>query len=220
MQKYQKASLAKAIGSKIKKPLFELSESQIAALKSASEVVLAVVAVLGIAAVSIAAPNALAGIHKIAKLANKFSRLNTKQKKRHLTKTFYYLKDSGLIEISPKDGGDFEVKITAKGRKKITRMNFLRIQVPKTKKWDGRWWLVLADIPTEDYKNQADMFRKKLKNLDLFPLQRTVWAYPYDPRDEIDFIAAHYGIDRFVTCAEVITLDEQDEKKVREHFSL
>ena len=58
MQKYQKASLAKAIGSKIKKPLFELSESQIAALKSASEVVLAVVAVLGIAAVSIAAPNA------------------------------------------------------------------------------------------------------------------------------------------------------------------
>lgn len=51
-----------------------------------------------------------------------------------------------------------------------------------------------------------------------FPLQRTLWFYPYDPRSEVEFIITYYGIERFVTVMEIYRLDKDDESKMLSHF--
>lgn len=51
-----------------------------------------------------------------------------------------------------------------------------------------------------------------------YPLQRTLWLYPYDPRLEIEFLIQHYGIERFVTVMEVNRLDRDDERVLKAYF--
>ncbi|OGE84822.1 MAG: hypothetical protein A3J48_01250 [Candidatus Doudnabacteria bacterium RIFCSPHIGHO2_02_FULL_46_11] len=89
--------------------------------------------------------------------------------------------------------------------------------MPKAAKWDGRWWAVLADIPVKD-RVWADQFRVKVKTLGFYPLQRTVWFYPFDPRDEIDFVAEFYHVYRFVTVIRVDKLNENDRQTLQKYF--
>jgi DNA-binding transcriptional regulator PaaX len=97
-------------------------------------------------------------------------------------------------------------------------MSFDHLSITRPKVWNRHWWVVLADIPSKDFRVQADMFRKKLKNMEFYPLQRTVWIHPFDPRDEIDFVSVHYGIERFVTVLEATTLHADDRERLEKYF--
>ena len=127
-----------------------------------------------------------------------------------------YLKRKGYVELIP-EGEDFKMKITQKGRKKIQKMNFGNLQINITKPWNGRWWVIVSDVPKE-FRRRADYLRAKFKEMKFYPLQRTVWVFPFDPRDEVDFVAAYYHLDRYVTAMEVVTLDPSDKKLLRGYF--
>ncbi|MBI4049474.1 MAG: hypothetical protein HY395_01495 [Candidatus Doudnabacteria bacterium] len=77
---------------------------------------------------------------------------------------------------------------------------------------------MLADIPSKPYRKHADFFREKLKSLGFYPLQRTVWIHPFDPRDQVEFVAAFYSLEKFVTTMEVSRLEAEDEKVIFNHF--
>jgi len=96
-------------------------------------------------------------------------------------------------------------------------MNFEDLQIRVEKSWNSHWWVVVSDVPKE-FRYQADRFREKLKKMKLYPLQRTVWVFPFDPRDEIDFVSAYFGLDRYVTVMEVLKLDPADGQLIREYF--
>lgn len=198
------------------KPQPKLQNNDFQNLKNAGEVILSLVSIAGLATLAVVAPNAVKMIYDFKKLGNAYKRASPKKIEYDLTKAFYYLKKKSYVEIF-KSQGDIYFKITAKGRKKIRQINFRNLKIPKTF-WDKRWWFVMADIPTKEYKNQADQFRKKIKELMFYPLQRTVWAYPYDPRDEIDFISAHYGLERFVTVLKAEVVDESDSQDLTAYF--
>jgi hypothetical protein len=78
---------------------------------------------------------------------------------------------------------------------------------------------VAADIPTKDHRQGADLLRRKLKQMGFYPLQRSLWFYPFDPRPEIEFICREFGVANFVTVMEINRLDVQDEKLLKKHFS-
>ena len=129
------------------------------------------------------------------------------------------MRDSGLIKFRG-EGGDFKLKLTNKARKFLEKLNFRTIQVGKQKTWDKKWWLIVADIPTKEHRLGADQFRKKLKDMGFYFLQRTVWFYPFDPRKEIQFISETYGIQKFITVMEVSRLDVEDERRMKQFFKL
>ena len=97
------------------------------------------------------------------------------------------------------------------------RISFRGLKLKKERKWSGTWWIVLADIPVE-FRSQINLFRKKIKSLGMRTLQRSVWIYPYDPSDEIAFLAKYYGLERFITTIEVKTLEAEDEQNFKHHF--
>lgn len=214
MNKYRKNSLANLIRQSAPQTTFQLSRRQIERLKSISQILLAAVAVAGIVAVTVAAPNILQ-LLKYTKWGRKkfFQKGKNRGQEIKISQACYYLKRQGYIELVPQ-GHDIVMKITEKGRKKIRRMNFENLAVPAAKNWNGHWWLVLADIPSRLYRSRADLLRKKIRELGFYPLQRTVWVYPFDPQNEVNFISCHYNVDRFLTTVEAVSLEPEDNEKL------
>ena len=101
-----------------------------------------------------------------------------------------------LINLIEK-GNDTYIEITENEKKLIKQFDYENIELPKNKKWDKKWRLVVFDIP-EKNKKERFAFSEKLKTLGFYPLQKSVFIYPYDCRNEIDFICNFMSIDRYV----------------------
>ena len=218
-RKYERsgtASLYAAVRTtKRAKPL--LTPAQIEALKTASGVVLAILAVVGIGLLTAVAPNllgALAKLNKAQSRGRKFDRQETEEK---LLKTLYYLKSSNLINVSSSKG-EVTVSLTEKGNERVKSLDIASITAPKLKTWDGKWWLVAADIPTLTHRSGADLLRKKLRSMEFYPLQRTLWLYPFNPAEALQFIVDSFHIGQYVTLMQVSALDKEDERHVTAFF--
>jgi DNA-binding transcriptional regulator PaaX len=136
-----------------------------------------------------------------------------------MERAFYYLRDSGLVKFHG-ESSNLKISLTEKAKKFLVKVGFRTASVNKPKVWDKKWWLVAADIPTKEHRLGADQFRAKLKNMNFYFLQKSLWIYPYDPRKEIKFIAETYGIERFITVMEINRLDVEDESKAKQFFGL
>lgn len=194
-----------------------LTPQQIEKLKTLSNIALAVIAGVGIIALSAIAPNIFVAVDKIFSEKYPNRKFSKREKDIKVSQTFYYMKRSGFIRMKP-IGSDFKIFLTKLGKKRLGKLNFENMVIKRPSSWDGKWWQVAADIPTKRYRRGADLLREKLKELGFYPLQRTLWFYPYDPREEIEFIVKHYGIERFVTVMEVSRLDKEDEAKMKQFF--
>lgn len=194
-----------------------LTEEQMEKIRSIGIALLAVVAGAGIIALAATMPNALGLAAKILDKKYPNRRFTRREKELKIAQGFYYLKRSGLVVIHP-SARDLKIYLTKKGKRRFKKLNIQALTITHSKKWNGRWWQVAADIPTEKHKLGADAFRKKVKEMKFYPLQRTLWIYPFDPREEIEFLARYYGIDRFVTLMEISRLDLQDENVLDEYF--
>lgn len=193
-----------------------LDNQQLAKLHRASEIALGVIGALGIISLAVMAPNLLQILDRFI-YKKDFKKISSNEKQKRTLRTFYYLKQKGFIKLKP-DKEDYKIFITNLGRKKLQKLNLAFVSVTRPRKWNGRWWQVAADIPTKKYRQGADMFRRKLKQMGFYSLQRTLWLYPFDPRKEIEFISREFNIANFVTVMEIYRLDVQDEKLITKHF--
>ena len=200
------------------RPTVELTDDQKQLIKTVAGAALAVIATAGVIAIAAAAPNIFAAVDKVYRQA-KGKKHSFKEKRAKTAQAFYYLKKQGLIQIKPNKNG-LLARITPKGRDKIRKLNLDTLRVKRPKHWDGKWWLVAADIPTKEYRWAADLFRDKIKQMQFYPLQRTLWLYPYNPISEVEFVSQYFGIARFVTVMEINRLDRDDEEKLLKFFKL
>ena len=92
---------------------------------------------------------------------------------------------------------DVTLTITANGKQRALRYSAKDMKIEKPAKWDGTWRIVLFDIP-ERHKRGRDALAEKLKELGLHPLQKSVFVYPYECKDEIDFIVELYELAPYV----------------------
>ena len=198
-----------------RKPI--LTEAQVEKLKTVGNVVLAIVASAAVVSLAFTVPKALVALDIFTKKRFPHQKFSKRERDRKISDVFYYLKRSGYVRMWP-TGKDFKVLLTKLGRKRLKELDFDTLAIKPPKSWDGKWWQVAADIPTKKYKSAADSLRRKSKDLGFFPLQRTLWFYPYDPRVEVEYIANRFNIGRFVTVMEVSRLDRDDEKRMRLYF--
>ena len=146
------------------------------------------------------------------------TREDREELERRIEKQIYYLKKQKYIKLIPQ-GKDYRVELTAKGRRMLSKFKFDSLLVDRHgKKWNGHWWLVIADIPSKKFRYAANMFHNKLKQMYFYPLQRTAWVYPFDPREEVDYVATFYKIERFITTMEVASIDASDKRVLIKHF--
>lgn len=128
-----------------------------------------------------------------------------------------HLRRQKLIEhTTDKDGKTF-VRITRKGEIKLKKFSIELIKIHKPKKWDGKWRLVMFDIPIRFTKGR-EALRYHLRELGFYQFQKSAWIYPYPCKDEIIFVADFYGLSKYM---EVLTVESilRDEK-MRKTFGL
>ena len=100
-------------------------------------------------------------------------------------------------------GNKISIEITEKGKRRLLEYDFENIKL-KAKKRDGRWRIIIFDIP-EDKKRNRDAFRKKLIQIGCIRLQDSVFISAFPCKDEIDFLVHFLEVSDFVTVA---TLNE------------
>lgn len=90
-------------------------------------------------------------------------------KKASLAKALKRLRESGLVELIDDKEMSFRLTDSGKDRALWERMQY------GDEKWDGKWRLVIWDIP-EKRRTARDLLRFKLKQLGFVQWQKSVWA--------------------------------------------
>ena len=97
------------------------------------------------------------------------------------SKSIYSLKKRNYIKITEKRG-QRKIELTQKGKEEMIKYKIkLKIKKPK---WNGKWFGISWDIP-EASKKDRNYLRKQLKWLGFKELQKSIWVFPFDIREEI-----------------------------------
>lgn len=118
------------------------------------------------------------------------------------------LQKQEMISIR-EDGEKISIEITEKGKRRLLEYNFEYIEL-KIKKRDGKWRLVIFDIP-EDQKKNRDAFRRKLLQLGMKRVQDSVFDSAFPCKDEVDFLCNYLEISDFVTLVSLDKIERGEE---------
>lgn len=171
--------------------------------------VLAIAAIPGLVFIAASMGNAV-------QVLNQFNK-KKKYDKRQISNIFSSMKRQRLIEYFEDKDGKTIVRITKKGQSRLRAFEISLIKIKQPKKWDGKWRVVMFDLPIR-FNKAREALRWKLKELGFVQFQKSVWAYPYPCEDEIIFIADFFGVGKYV---EVLVVESilRDEK-LKKEFNL
>lgn len=125
------------------------------------------------------------------------------------------LRKRGLVEIIKKQRGVVTVKLTKEGKKKLKRYQIDFLEIEKPRKWDGKWRIIIFDIPVK--KNYArEMLRRKMKALGFYKLQASVFVHPYPCLEVVNFLRNYFGVSSEVEYLDVNSLESQN--RLISHF--
>jgi hypothetical protein len=119
-----------------------------------------------------------------------------------------------LVDWQEKPDGSIRIVLSEEGKKRALEYNFDELKIKEPDRWDGKWRGVFFDIP-EKRRKARDALRDKLKELGFYEMQKSVFVYPFPCRDEIDFIVEFFNIRPFVRYAEMTSLTNEAELKIK-----
>lgn len=108
----------------------------------------------------------------------------------------YHLKKSNLIKIQSLKGNKALI-LTKKGFDKAVRAQFALENDSMEKRKDGRWVMLIFDVP-EKYKKSRELLRRILYQLKYKMFQQSAWISPYDVSDRTEELLQEYSLDEFV----------------------
>ena len=155
--------------------------------------ILKVVGVGSLVVASILSPN-------LAKAFIEISKEFKGMKNKDLGRIVKRLERQRMVDFR-EENGQIKITITDKGKIRLLEYNYASMVINKPK-IDGKWRLVIFDVP-EKRKRGRDAFRRKLLELGFTRLQDSVFTSPFPCKDEIDFLANYLNISDYVTLAVV-----------------
>ena len=169
---------------------------------------LASVAVTGLLAWAMLAPNTLQLLRYLPGERNKFGHRIRTAAGRIVAK--------GQAMWIEKKGKKY-LRITNLGRRELALEQAKVALTAQKKRWDGRWRMVVFDIPERRRKVRGRL-REVMQEVGFVRMQDSVWVYPYDCEDFIALLKTELkiGKDALYAIADAIEYD----KPLRTHFAL
>jgi len=136
--------------------------------------------------------------------------------RRRLRESALRLKRKGLVEFK-NENGKKRLRLTVRGEKIMGSIWNETYQLQKPRRWDGKWRLVIFDIP-EKRRPMRDKIRHLVSRLGFLRLQDSVWVYPYDCEELVTLIKIdlHVGRSVLYVIADAVEFDEP----LRRYFKL
>lgn len=117
------------------------------------------------------------------------------------------LYQSKLIEKKENPDGSYTIVLTSRGKLKALTYHFEKMKIERSN-WDEKWRGVIFDIP-ERLRSGRDALRDKLKELGFYELQKSVFVFPYECKNEIDFIIEFFDLRKYVRFAVIDSIDNE-----------
>ncbi len=149
------------------------------------------------------------------KIASKIPKEWRKMKKRYLRDCISEFYNDKLIDFKEQSNGLCILVLTEKGKKKTVAFSADSLTIKSPLVWDHKWRVVVFDIP-ESKRTARNALREKLKNLGFYSLQKSVFVYPYNCLNEIEFVAEIFQVRSYVRFFEAVKVTNESELKL--HF--
>lgn len=169
------------------------------------EIVLRSIYMAGVLSMSVVAPNAVRILKDFKLDENRFHIFRAKRSIERLIKL-------GLLKKTSKEGDSF-VEITEKGDRYLKNL----YKIPIKQEWDGKWRIVVYDVP-EGNRKSRNVFRRKLQEIGFRLLQTSVWIFPYRVEGLIDLIKTDTKLAEEVVYLETSYIE--NEKRLKKMFGL
>ncbi len=114
---------------------------------------------------------------------------------------------SKLVRKEKNKDGSYRLILTDKGKLRILAYNFEAIR-QKKEDWDNKWRLVIFDIP-ERIRSSRNILRDRLKRVGFYELQKSVFIFPYECQEEIEYIIEFYDLRKYVRFATIESIDNE-----------
>ena len=148
---------------------------------------------------------------KILKTATNDWKAIERDKLYRAVKEFY---EERLVDYKEDKNGNVKIVLTKDGKQKALKFEFDEMEIKKPVKWDKKWRIVIFDIP-EKKKKAREALRRKLKGLGFQELQKSVFVYPFECEDEIDFIVEVFEIRSYVRFLRVKSFTNDEQFKIK-----
>lgn len=125
------------------------------------------------------------------------------------SKTLYKLKRTDYIDDYKSNKNlqpDF--KLSEKGRRKAIKYLLGSAKIKTPKLWDKKWRIVIFDVP-EDKKNLREIVRANLKRIGFYQLQKSVFVYPFDCKELIDYLKYFYNANKYIQFIVAETIETE-----------
>src|SRR3990167_2789486 len=134
----------------------------------------------------------------------------------HFNQYLRRMEKRGWVERR-KSGPEVEIRMTAHGVSHLRESRMQELVLKTMKKWDGKWRLVIFDIPEERKLNRKS-FRYHIKSLGFKQVQKSVWAYPYPCIREISILCSRYQVEPYIVYFEGVYFG--NDRLLRSAFNL
>jgi len=173
--------------------------------KNLKKLILGSIFLTGMMSVALVAPNVLGSLEK--------SGLSmTRRRVESITAARKRLLQEGLIQ----EHNGF-LTITEKGSRELRLLDSGMYQLKKQKRWDGRWRVLIFDIP-EKRKSIRFKLRHTLREVGFVRLQDSVWLYPYACDDFVALLKSDFKTGKDLLYMIVDSLE--GDAPFRKHFNL
>ena len=102
------------------------------------------------------------------------------------------LEREGIIKIYM-ENNQGTIELSSKGKDRVSLILAKEYEYQYPEKWDGKWRIVIFDIPDKKKKNR-EIFREKLKEIGCFQLQESVFVFPFDFKEIVDYFKSVFMI--------------------------
>ena len=125
------------------------------------------------------------------------------------------LRLGGHVNVIKRASDKWVAELTEKGRARGLFFSLDSLSIKKPKKWDGKWRVVVFDIP-EGKRRLRDSLRMRLKTLGFYELQRSVFVFPYPCENEVTTLISAFGLEEEVRILEAAISYDRDLRKIFE----
>jgi len=133
-----------------------------------------------------------------------------KMKRRYLQDCIREFYNDKLVSFKESANGMCKVTLTEKGKRKIIAFNVDNLAIKKPNSWDKKWRMVIFDIP-ESKKKARNALRQKLRDMDFYCWQKSVFVHPYNCLEEVEFLAELFQVRPYVRFFEASKIMNESE---------
>lgn len=150
--------------------------------KNIQKLILETVIVSGALSATFIAPNIIGAMKKLNLLPGKRQTESINSARNRMVKKGWLTRDTqGFLHV------------TKRGKDMLLKMQVSEHGLPKPKRWDGKWRVLIFDIPNYRRGLRAKL-RRSLQCAGFKLLQGSVWIYPYNCEDYVALLKADFKI--------------------------